>query len=458
MAEIKPFQALRYNLAKVGRERLSELICPPYDAIGLEAQLRFLKRNPFNIVRLELGEVQKGDNSNDNRYTRAAATLKEWERVGLVVRDEKPAFFLYVQEFSFFGTIHRRQALVTALKLEEYGRNIIIPHERTLPHALADRLALLETIQTNLSPIFCLFEDEKREIAGLCQLTLEKKQPLYHITDEWGERHYLYQIDDKATSAALERAFLSKKLYIADGHHRYQTALDYRSKLLAGGYPNNGSANYILAGLTAFNDPGLVITPLHRLIFNPSGGKINGLKAKLSRFFDLKEIPLEGETEPAVKAVEIVRLASEAPDPDSRPNRPGNFLGMYRHVSGEKNQFTLLKLKENPENREMMAGHSSSWQSLDVAVLHTLILENCLGLDEASQRNEEILSYTRDPQEAFTRVDRGETQVAFLLAPTPLESLRAVADAHEQMPPKSTYFYPKFSTGLVMRPLLPGRG
>lgn len=453
MAEIKPFRGLRYNLARVGAANIREVVCPPYDVIGWEAQHRYLERNRYNIVRLELGETFPEDNLSNNRYTRAAAVLQNWENEGLLIREQRPGFYLYEQEFKIYGMQYRRRALVTAVRLEDYSRGIIIPHERTLAQALADRLALLEAINTNLSPIFCLYDDPGNQIAYFCNAALQMP-PIYQFADEWHGLHRLYFIQDPATVRALEKAFTTKKLYIADGHHRYQTALDYQTERHRKGDLVGGSADYIMAGLTAFEDTGLLITPLHRTVSNLSAEKVAELETSLPNFFGMEEVSLVGEDYPARFAAEIVRRANEEPTL-SEVGEVGlnHVLGMYRRDSDGNNSFTLLKLKSEESVSEFMPPYSQAWQRLEVSILHSLILEACLGMTDESMRLQQALDYTRDEREALARVDRGTAQIAFIMPPTRLNDMRTVADAHEQMPPKSTYFYPKFMTGLVMRPL-----
>lgn len=446
MAEIKPFRGLRYNLAKVGMNYIREVVCPPYDVIGREAQHRYLERNPYNIVRLELGETFPEDTSQNNRYTRAAAVLRHWEADELLIRDEYPAFYLYEQEFNLYGIRHKRRALITALHLEDYSRNIVIPHERTLPHALADRLALLEAINTNLSPIFCLYDDPQGQVAAFCNSTLDLP-PLYNFSDEWNDLHRLYLIHDPDVIKLLQKAFSRKKLYIADGHHRYHTALTYREERHRAGARAGGPQDYILAGLTAFQDQGLSITPLHRLVGGLTAGQVRDMQANLTNYFETGEISLAGQSNPAFFAAELVRQATKRSGPDESSNPT---IGMYCRLPEAK--FTLLKLKDGANAEDWMPLRSKAWQQLEVSILHTLVLENSLNLGEGD-RLEEMVTYTRDEREAFARVNEGAAQIAFLLPPTRLEAMRTVSDMHEQMPPKSTFFYPKFMTGLVMRPL-----
>jgi uncharacterized protein (DUF1015 family) len=451
VAEIKPFRGLRYNLDRVGAANIREVVCPPYDVIGREAQHRYLERNRYNIVRLELGETFPEDNFSNNRYTRAAAILQNWELDGLLLREERPTFYLYEQDFRLFGIAYRRQSLITALRLEDYSRNIIIPHEKTLNPLLADRLALLEAINTNLSPIFCLYEDPAGQIAYFCNSALEMP-PLYQFTDEWGDLHRLYAIQDSINTRVLEKAFAGKRLYIADGHHRYQTALDYRAERHRAGDVLGGPADYILAGLTAFEDPGLLMIPLHRVLNGLEPEKLAELENSLPHFFGMEEVSLAGEADPAGFAAELVRRANE-PDGSDPMAEANHVIGMYRRDYDGKATFTLLKLKSEEIASEFMPPRSPAWQRLEVSQLHALIFDTCLGLSDESYKLQSLLDYTRDEHEAFARVDREAAQMAFLLPPTRLSDLRAVADSQEQMPPKSTYFYPKFMTGLVMRPL-----
>jgi len=449
VAEIKPFRGWRYSLAKVGKNNLREVVCAPYDVMGWEAQQRYLERNRHNIVRLELGETFPEDNSDHNRYTRAATVLQNWKEEGLLLQDSQPFYYLYEQEFTLNGRHYRRQSLMAALRLEEYSRGIVLPHERILAHTLTERLALLKAIKINLNAVFCLYDDSEGQVDYLYSIALEEP-PLYQFADEWNHQHRLYPIHQPKLLALLTQAFADKKLYLADGHHRYQTALNYQAERQGSGDLGCNPVDYIMVALTAFQDAGLCITPLHRTVSGLGAAQVAKLELSLTHFFHVEEVSLADKEDHALFAAELVQHANTLTDYTGEEH---HVLGMYYLRPEGTSRFLLLKLKSVESAARRMPPYSKAWQRQEVAILHSLILEGFLGLSDQSKTVDEQLGYTRHAHEALARVNNGTAQLAFLLPPTRLPDLRAVADTQEPMPPKSTYFYPKFMTGLVMRPL-----
>ena len=434
MAQIKPFQGLRYNSAKLSLAagNIEEVVCPPEDLVGREAQKRYIARNPYNIGWLETGEVLPDDSPTNNRYSRAAKLLNSWEAERFLLKEAQPGFYLYEQEFHLSGQFYRRQALIAALRLEDYNRGKVLPHERTLPQIVTDRMALLQAIKTNLSPVFCLYDDPNYQVGRLCE-TFSTSPPLYQFADEWGVLHRLYYTAHPATLEKLTEIFASKKLYLADGHHRYQSALDYSLVGPAG-------AHYIMAGLTSFQDDGLFMLPLHRLVSGLTTQAVLELERALPLFFELEQYPLPAEINLSNFVSEMLQVASSKAE-----KRP--VLGLYKAGPDGQGQLIRLTLKSLEQARQFMPPYSQTWRELEVSLLDCLILNQSL-------RKRGRLDYTRDINAAIKQVDQQRTGLAFLLPPTALESMRTVAEAQEQMPPKSSYFYPKFMTGLIMRSLL----
>jgi uncharacterized protein (DUF1015 family) len=449
MVTIKPFRALRYDTTKPEVNDIAKVVCPPYDVIAPESQQRYLEQSQYNVVRLELGKTLPQDSDNENRYTRAAKILQDWRKSRVLVYENEAAFYLYEQEFKHFDQTLRRRDLIGVVQLAEPEEGVIIPHEEVIPHIVNDRHKLLESTKTNISPIFCLYDDPDHEVELAYGLEFAQREnlPLYQLTDEYGITHRLWKISSSKTLASLAKVISSKKLYIADGHHRYAAALSYRRQRLAEGATNDDPANFLLMSLTSLQDAGLVVLPIHRLINGVSEEQLAMLDEALPSYFGIEEFDIEGEEDPATFMAEIIARMNESPD---RENRPNYVFGMY---GSNLNSFTTLSLKSLDAARELMPPCSDAWQKLDVSILQTVVLEGCLNLTPESLVEAEHISYTRDAAEAIAKVRKGEAQRAFFLASTSVHDLTAVATAHDRMPAKSSFFYPKFSTGLVLRPL-----
>ena len=444
MAEVKAFRGLRYNKDKSGGT-FADLVCPPYDVISSEAQQGYLAKSPYNVIRLELGQTLDSDDTSNNRYTRAAALLIEWQQQGVLLQEVQPGYYLYEQEFEIQGQSYKRRALLSAVRLHEWDEGVILPHEHTLAKPKADRLALLEATQTNLSPIFCVYKDTDGKVETITSPQNDTKL-LYEFSDN-GETQRLWLIDEPEKVSAIEQEFADKKLYIADGHHRYETALAYRQERRKQGDAEGGPADYILMALTALEDEGLVVLPYHRQVFGLSEDMLQALEGNLSQYFGVEEVSVQDEAHKGTFMSDVIQNLNNS---DKTERERNHVYGMY---GAESEHLTILKLKNEESVTELMPPHSEAWQKLDVSIFQTVVLEGCLGMTEDSIADEENLSYTREVEAAVAKVERGEVQRLFLLPSTRVEDMLAVADAHDQMPPKSTYFYPKFLTGIVMRRL-----
>lgn len=444
MAEVKAFQGVRYNPEKAG-SAMFDLVCPPYDVISPEAQKNYMQRSQYNAIHLELGEIRPTDDTTNNRYTRAAADLDAWLRAGVLFQEEQPAYYLYEQEFNWQNQTYRRRSLMAAVKLHRWDENVVLPHEHTLAKPKADRLALLEATRTNFSPIFSLYSDADGKIATAIT-PQANSELLYEFKDEAGDINRLWKISDPNIVQTIEQAFADKQLYIADGHHRYETALAYRDAQRQAGQPEGGPADYLMMTLTALEDEGLLVLPYHRLIHSLSAEELEQLEQNLPHYFGTEETSVQGEAAAGSYMSELVQKLND----ENADGQRNHVYGMY---GAEPDSLTTLKLKSEESATELMPPHSEAWQRLDVSIFQTVVLEGCLGMSRESITQEEKLSYTRDADDAVAKVQRGEIQRLFLLPATRVSDLIAVADAHDQMPPKSTYFYPKFLTGIVMRSL-----
>jgi len=437
MADVRPLPGIRY----AAMENLAALVTPPYDVISPEAQERYYARDPHNIIRLELGRDEPGDDSLANKYTRAATLFAEWRLEG-VMRQDPPSLYVYEQTFSVADAERRRVGLLARVRLEPWAARVILPHERTMTKPKDDRLKLLHACAANLSPIMSLYDDPDQELSALLN-EATTAAPDADFADDAGERHRLWRLDDPGLAATVATFFAPRQLYIADGHHRYETALTYRDEVRAERketFPDDAT-DFVLMSLTAIEDPGLVVLPTHRLLRGVSAADLAALPERLGRYFTIT--PLAGDTAEGWRAA-LREAGAQAPSL-ALVTRDGAWLA------------TL-----NEAGRAAMAGVTvdgeapgAAWQALDVATLQTLVFGEALGVTSEDIRAGERVTYTRDAETAVSAVRTGaeSASLAALLNPTPPAALRDVAQAGDRMPQKSTYFYPKLITGLVINPL-----
>lgn len=435
MADVKAFCALRY--APDFQAKYQDLITPPYDVITKEMQEGFYDINPYNIIRLEWGKVFSDDTEENNRYTRAAADFLAWQKDNVLIRDDDPAFYLYAQEFSLNNERITRSGFIARIKAEGYASGNVLPHEETLPKHKEDRLKLMRHTYANFSPIFGLYADRSKKIDRALQEVASQKPADVDFCDSYGVRHKLWKIDNKNTVSCVEEAFRELKVYIADGHHRYETASYFAEEAAKNNIPG---CDYMMIDLVNLYDEGLLILPTHRMVKNMGSLDLDGLLAKLVKAgFTVSGITGFDKDE-ALK----VLLAKMKAGGKELPS-----FGLY-----SQGQFYLLTL---PEIEKVMyrvrPEKSSAYRKLDVTLLHTLILEDIFGIGNKELAEEGWIAYTRNENEAVSKVDKGEYQCSFLLNSTLIQELLDVAGAGEKMPQKSTYFYPKIIAGLTINRL-----
>ena len=435
MADVQPLQGIRYN-DKVS-DNLAQIITPPYDVISEEAQAKYYARNPYNIIRLELGMDEPGDTSLNNRYTRAAATFAEWRLNSILQQENTPCYYLYQQIFTYNAQVFTRTSLLARVRLEPWSTGIVLPHEHTLAKPKDDRLKLLRACVTNFSPIMSLYDDPQGRMRRLLSSYSEAAE--VQITDEVNEVHRLHPITNENHIALIQNFFSERQLYIADGHHRYETALNYReeTRALHRKLDSKDGANFVLMALTDIDDPGLLVLPTHRLLFGLNQETLKKLTSQhLARYFSV----YEPEGVDAAHAVLLERLAEIGASHSS-------------FVLSTAQKTWLLSLNGAGKTRMEASGHSSAWNKLDVAIAHTLILEDTLGLKAEDMTAGTHIQYTRDAQKALDAVQTGEAQASLILNATRVRQICDVAMADDRMPQKSTYFYPKLFTGFVMNSL-----
>ncbi len=431
MADIRAFTGLRYNTEIVGD--LSSVTTPPYDVISPDDQERFYHMHPFNVIRLELGKDLPEDDENHNKYTRAAKFLNEWIESGVLKFEDKESLYIYGQDFTApDGRQLSCKGLVCLVKLEEFEKGIILPHEETLSKAKSDRMNLLQSTYTNFSAIYSLYVDQEREITPVLSECSAGDPELSFVADD-GVTQKLWIVSDEDVIRRVCSAFKNKQLFIADGHHRYETALQFRNKMYAlGTYSDHEKFDYVMMFLADIEEDGLLVLPTHRMLH------------KLDDFDEQRLIERAGQN----FAIEKKYLLEEnvADSIEAAIAGKDKSFGLY---TGE-DYFYTLTLKDIQAQRDALPEKSDAYNNLDVAVLHTLIIEQILGIGQNDMRGGEYITYTRDSAEAVDAVQNGGFQCSFFLNPTKISDIKAVSLENEKMPQKSTYFYPKLTTGIVM--------
>ncbi len=401
----------------------NSLVCPPYDIISDKQREQYISNDPHNIIRLEL---PKG---GDERYTEAGKTLRKWLDEGVLACDEKDSIYVYEMQFSANGKRKSLKGFVSLVKLEEFSKGVVLPHEETLSKAKADRFSLMSETFCNFSQIYSLYMDEDGSVYSLID-GCSKGLPDMEVTDPDGTVHRMWCISDENIISKVTAAFADKKLYIADGHHRYETALNFHKHLIENGKDVPGSG-YISMMLVNMENDGLVVFPTHRIVKELENFDIGRVLEESGKYFDISEAPGEIRMQAAL---------------NTGYDDGKKVFALYAGAG----KCYVLTLKDETAVKKLLPDMSDAYCGLDVSVLHTLILERILGIDKENMANQKNLTYTRSRQEALEAVDLEDANCAFILNPTKVTEIRDVALASEKMPQKSTYFYPKLITGLVM--------
>ncbi|HWE36222.1 MAG TPA: DUF1015 domain-containing protein [Isosphaeraceae bacterium] len=434
MPDVRPFRGIRYDMARVGA--LSDVVAPPYDVIDPALQDRLYRASDHNVIRLELNREEPGDAPGRDRYSRAAAFLKDWRRQGILREDDQAAYYVYHQTFEVEGQTHTRKGFIARVRLEPFGQGRIFPHEQTLSGPKADRLALFNASQFNLSPVFGLYPDAEAEVLRAVEAGIRDRTPI-EATDHLGVVNRLWPVTDPATHTMIQGLMAEKPVFIADGHHRYETGLKFRDDLAARGELAGADdpANFTMMMLVGMSDPGLLILPTHRLVSGLPGLTSAALAGRLDPEFEILESGL-GEAG-ARSAWEAIELGGDQ-----------DTLGFGTVADG---RWLIARLRSDAAMDALVPEHSPDWRALGVSILHELVLKKLLGdLGAPSCRYVHLLSEVNDA------VAARDCDLACLVPPAGMEHVEAIASNLEKMPPKSTYFYPKLLTGLVLNPLRPG--
>ena len=429
MANIFPFQALRYDPSKVSP---AEVVTQPYDKITPAMQDQYYAASPYNLVRVILGKSQAGDNDQQNVYTRAAASLQQWRAEGVLVPDPEPSLYLYTQTFKVpgdaSGAIAERRGLIALGQVEDYDHKVVFRHEQTLSKPKADRLTLLRATQAHCGQIFMLYTDPAGEIDNALR---QSGPPTVEVRDQYDVLHRMWKISDPAVIRTVQAKMADKKLIIADGHHRYETALTYRNENRNQSSPDlQAPFERVMMTFVNMDAPGLVVLPTHRVVFGMENFSIFDTAAKLQENFEVEDLgPLTNA------AAALDRLHQVGKDSSA-------LLAVTSHGC-----FLLRSRTE--QHSKSLAGLSERQRALDVVQLHKLVLEDALGMSQDDIRDQKHLKYVRDALEAIEEVRNG-ANVAFIMNPVRMEQMRDVAFAGEVLPQKSTDFYPKMLSGLTI--------
>lgn len=416
MAVLKPFKGLRYK-EKAGS--IGQLVCPPYDIISDKQRKAFLNTNTNNVIRLELPR------EGEDVYKTASDTLSNWLENGILSTENEDCFYIYEEEFEVGGHPYSLKGIIGRVKLTDFDEGVVIPHENTLSAAKEDRFNLMMATGCNFSQVYCLFDDENKKISGKIDVN-SSDAPIHCFTDNEGVTHRLWKTTD---TAEITELFANKSLYIADGHHRYETGLRYRNTMRELGAGKDDASEYIMMMLVPIQCDGLIVFPTHRIVHSLIEFNVREILLKLSQYFHIGEMSSSASLEKNLKK-----------------EYENNNVSFGFYADG---RYYLLTLKNIDLLEKLLPSLHPTLRNLDVSVLHSLILEDLFGIDKDNLANQKNLKYTRDVSEAIESVDSG-ANCAFFLNPTRVSQIAAVGNAGQKMPQKSTYFYPKLITGLVM--------
>ena len=450
MAVVAPFRGVRYNPKKI--EHLEDVVTPPYDIISADVGAKLQEKNPYSMINLDLRNTSQDDTIDDGRYHRARSRFDAWQEDAVLIRDEQPSIYLYYIDYIHpTGKRMTRKGLVALVGLAEFSDGIVKPHEKTFAGVITDRLELMEECQAQFSKIFSLYSDSEQVVI----VELEKKresEPLCRVKDNNGNMHTLWRITDHEALTRVHRFFADKSIYIADGHHRYTTALDCRRRALAlnPDLPLNSPYNYIMMYLCASEDDGLSVLPTHRLLQFPGSMSAAQLIDRMAPGLEISEVKT------GVRETLIAEVINRMDEAEMAAKMPA--FGVYH--AGEDRAFLLRVRDERVEQSGSLAEKPKVLRNLDVVVLSELLIHDYLNLSHEQCVKEKLVSYFSDSSQALdvavkrSVLEDGYTPLLFLLNPTRVDQVTSVADSGEIMPHKSTYFYPKIMTGLLLNKLV----
>ena len=437
MAKIIPFKGLRYNPEKISDSGL--VTAPPYDVISEKQQGQYYDGHPCNIIRLILGKASEDDTPDNNPHTRAAKDYYAWQRDKILIQDTQACFYFTSIDFKVGEIGLTRFGLICLVELETFDQGGVLPHEKTFSKVKTERLGLIKHCHANLSPIFALYSDQSY-ILNLLKQSVEGQQALTEFTDFENNRHCLWQITDPHLHQKVQTLMMEQPVYIADGHHRYETALDYRDWKAAGKeLQADDPVRYVMMYLSSMDDPGLKILAAHRLLKHVEPEKMEAFQELIKPYFNIRTYPFKTDNFEMVRTTFIDALGQSSQ----------HTLGVFIKKCWE---FQIISLKKGVM-QELFAEEAALLADLDVMVLTRLVFIKILGFDQVRLDDASQIGYSSIAVDAVQAVQTGGYDMAFLLNPTLIEQVRAIAAAGLVMPRKSTYFYPKVITGQVLNPL-----
>lgn len=447
MTDILPFYGITYNKSKIRDYGL--VLTEPYDKITPKMQEVYYKRSPYNLVRITKGKETKSDNENNNKYSRAADFLNDWLKKNILVRDAQRALYAYHQEYhppvkdKSSDAPKIREGFIGLMRLVEFGKGGVHPHERTLLKPKHDRLSTMRAVGGSTGQIFMLYSDPQLVINKALAKVTGRRAPDIRLKDDYGIVHKLWKVTDPKIIKTVQQSMKKREVFIADGHHRYETALNYRNEMRALGLKCSGNESFENRMMTFVNmdDKGLTILPTHRLIFGLNNFSFPELMGRLKKYFWINEYP-------ARSAKEERESRNELWADLKMTGQKAHAIGLI--ARGAKNYLMLTLKDDKIMDKIIREKHSPSWNRLDVTILHSLILEHMLGITKEQVANEDNVNYVRSEDEAIDLTKKGKYQMAFILNPTKVSEVKTVSLKGERMPQKSTDFYPKLLSGIVI--------
>lgn len=438
VADIRPFRGIRYNQEAVGD--LSLVVAPPYDVIDGEARDSYYNRHPYNVVRLTLNRPKRSDAGPDEPYARASQFLDRWLAQRILIQDPSPGIYLYRQRYLIEGNYRELTGLVARVRVQDFSDGVILPHEEIMPKPLEDRMKLLDYTKTNLSMVQALYSDPTEKLKKPILAELERF-PLAQFQTADGVAHDVWGVIDDDFAKRMIRFFKGKKLYIADGHHRYQTALEYSQRAARSGTDagEEDPRHYLMMLIVEMENPGLSLLPVHRVVKGVEKPDVEGIARSLEPWFTVREVEVPSGSRSGQVYHLLRKLEGSGED--------GRVFGVFL----KEDRFLLLAWKPDLDAGRVIGGdQSAAYKNLDVTVLHRIVIERVLGIPHDRASVERNILFMKDPLEAVRSVDSGEGAMAFFMNPTKVGQVRDTADHGEKMPQKSTYFHPKPCSGVIM--------
>jgi uncharacterized protein (DUF1015 family) len=442
MAEIQPFRAYRYDQKRVA---LKDVLTQPYDKISPQMQEKYYAASPYNLIPVEKGKTFEGDSPENNVYTRAAQKVQDWIREQVLVQDAAPAIYVYTQEFQVPGTDARRtrSGFIGLVRVEDYDAKVVFRHEHTLSGPKKDRIELLRRTGAQTGQLFFLYEDQVGQVDSLLAAAT-RQAPAMELHDEYDTIHRVWPVTDKALIEKLQKAMADKKLIIADGHHRYETALNLRNEARqkSGNHDRMAASEFAMATIINAHSKGLTILPTHRVV-RAANFDFEKFRRDLSPYFDWYSYAFENDADRKAAYAEFRK--------DMQASHEGRHaIGVYPAHNGASGSFYLFVLRKDADLEALLPDFSAAQRELDVVLLHRIILEKGLGITPEAVTAEKNITYEREMDAAIAHVDRGEAQLACLLNPARMEQVSEIALGGGVMPQKSTDFYPKLLSGLTI--------